>query len=58
VENAREALKKRPELTYKVAQILARRLGATTSFLVESREKLESTSDLAFLEKVYELLGK
>jgi CRP/FNR family transcriptional regulator, cyclic AMP receptor protein len=58
VENAREALKKRPELTYKVAQILARRLGATTSFLVESREKLESTADLAFLEKVYELLGK
>src|SRR5687768_16219682 len=40
VENASQALKNRPELTYKVAQILARRLGATTSFLVDSREKL------------------
>lgn len=58
VENAREALKQRPELTFKVAQILARRLGATTSFLVESREKLESTADRDFLEKVAHLLGK
>jgi len=58
VENARDALKKHPELTYKVAQILARRLGATTAFLVESREKLEDTADLDFLEKVYDLLGR
>ena len=58
VENAAQALKKHPELTYKVAQILARRLGATTAFLVESREKLEETADLDFLEKVYDLLGR
>jgi CRP/FNR family transcriptional regulator, cyclic AMP receptor protein len=58
VENAADALRKRPELTYKVAQILARRLGATTAFLVDSREKLEDTADLDFLEKVYDLLGK
>ena len=58
VENAAEALRKRPELTYKVAQILARRLGATTAFLVDSREKLENNADLEFVEKVYELLGK
>ena len=58
VENAAQALKKHPELTYKVAQILARRLGATTAFLVESREKLEDTADLDFLEKVYDLLGR
>lgn len=58
VENAAEALKKNPQLTYKVAQILARRLSATTSFLVDSREKLEQTADLEFLEKVYELLGR
>ena len=58
VENARDALKKHPELTYKVAQILARRLGATTAFLVDSREKLEDTADLDFLEKVYDLLGR
>lgn len=58
VENARDALKKHPELTYKVAQILARRLGATTAFLVESREKLADTADLDFLEKVYDLLGR
>jgi len=58
VENAAQALRKHPELTYKVAQILARRLGATTAFLVESRERLEETSDLEFLEKVYDLLGR
>jgi CRP/FNR family cyclic AMP-dependent transcriptional regulator len=58
VENAAQALKNRPELTYKVAQILARRLGSTTAFLVESREKLADTSDLDFLEKVYDLLGR
>ena len=58
VENAAQALKKYPDLTYKVAQILARRLGSTTAFLVESREKLEETSDLEFLEKVYDLLGR
>lgn len=58
VENAAAVLKKHPELTYKVAQILARRLGATTAFLVESREKLEDTADLDFLERVYDLLGR
>ena len=58
VENAAQALRKHPDLTYKVAQILARRLGSTTAFLVESREKLEQTSDLDFLEKVYDLLGR
>ena len=58
VENAAQALKSHPELTYKVAQILARRLGATTSFLVQSREQLENTADLDFLEKVYDLLGR
>lgn len=58
VENAAQVLKKHPELTYKVAQILARRLGATTAFLVESREKLADTADLDFLEKVYDLLGR
>ena len=58
VENASQALKGHPELTYKVAQILARRLGATTSFLVQSREQLENTADLDFLEKVYDLLGR
>jgi CRP-like cAMP-binding protein len=58
VENASQALKKHPELTYKVAQILARRLGSTTTFLVESREQLENSADLEFLEKVYELLGR
>lgn len=58
VDNAAQALKSRPELTYKVAQILAKRLGATTAFLVESREKLENTADLEFLEKVYDLLGR
>ena len=58
VDNAAQALRKNPDLTYKVAQILARRLGATTAFLVESREKLEDTADLDFLEKVYDLLGR
>jgi len=58
VENAAQALRKNPDLTYKVAQILARRLGATTAFLVDSREKLENTADLDFLEKVYDLLGR
>lgn len=58
VENAATALRKHPELLYKVAQILARRLGATTTFLVETREKLADTADLEFLEKVYELLGR
>ena len=58
VENAAQVLRKHPELTYKVAQILARRLGATTAFLVESREKLENTADLDFLERVYDLLGR
>ncbi len=57
VENARDALRKNPELTYKVAQILARRLGATTTYLADSREKLADTADLEFLERVYDLLG-
>lgn len=56
VENAAVALHKHPELTYKVAQILARRLAATTTFLVNSRARLAGTGDLEFLEQVYELL--
>lgn len=58
VENAREALRQHPELTFKVAQILARRLNATTEFLVDSQEKLEAVGGLSFVEKVYELVGR
>lgn len=58
VADAASALKRHPDLLYKVAQILARRLGATTTFLVETREQLADAADLEFLEKVYDLLGR
>lgn len=58
VENAAQVLRSHPELTYKVAQILARRLGATTAFLVQSREQLEQVLDPEFIDKVQELLGR
>jgi CRP/FNR family cyclic AMP-dependent transcriptional regulator len=58
VENAASVLHSHPELTYKVAQILARRLAATTTFLVASRERLAGTGDLDFLEQVYDLLDR
>jgi CRP-like cAMP-binding protein len=58
VDNAREALRQHPELTFKVAQILARRLNATTDFLVASQERLEAVGGIEFVEKVYELVGR
>ena len=56
VEHARDSLKKHPELLYKVAQILARRLSATTTFLVDARSQFAGKEDLVFLEEVFELL--
>lgn len=58
IENAREALRRHPELTFKVAQILARRLDATSAFLVESQEQIEGAGGLDFIARVHELVGR
>lgn len=57
VENAAQVLKKHPDLTYKVAQILARRLGATSQVLVDARERYAGKDDLVLLEQIFEILG-
>jgi CRP/FNR family transcriptional regulator, cyclic AMP receptor protein len=53
VENASAAVKSRPELTYAIAQLLARRLQAVTSYLVDiKRQYADSDTHLGLMDKV------
>lgn len=53
VDDAPTAVRTRPELTYAIAQILARRLSALTTYLVDiKRQYADSNTHLAVMDKV------
>ena len=53
VENASAAVRRRPELTYAIAQLLAHRLSALTAYLVDiKRQYADSNSHLTLLDQV------
>jgi CRP/FNR family cyclic AMP-dependent transcriptional regulator len=57
VDDASTAVQKRPELTYAIAQILARRLSALTAYLVDiKRQYADSNTHLAVMDQVLDSL--
>jgi CRP-like cAMP-binding protein len=53
VEDASAAVQGRPELTYAIAQLLARRLSAVTAYLVDiKRQYADSNTHLALMDQV------
>jgi len=53
VENASAAVRQRPELTYAIAQLLARRLSALTAYLVDiKRQYADSNTHLTLMDQV------
>jgi len=53
VEDASACVRKRPELTYAIAQLLARRLSAVTAYLVDiKRQYADSDTHLALMDQV------
>jgi CRP/FNR family transcriptional regulator, cyclic AMP receptor protein len=53
IDDASECVQKRPELTYAIAQILARRLSALTAYLVDiKRQYADSNTHLGLMDQV------
>jgi CRP/FNR family transcriptional regulator, cyclic AMP receptor protein len=53
VEDASSAVRRRPELTYAIAQLLARRLTALTAYLVDiKRQYADSNTHLMLMDQV------
>ena len=53
VEGASAAVQRRPELTYAIAQLLARRLSAVTAYLVDiKRQYADSDTPLGLMDQV------
>jgi CRP/FNR family transcriptional regulator, cyclic AMP receptor protein len=53
VDHASAIVQKRPELTYAIAQLLARRLAAVTTYLVDiKRQYADSNTHLALMDQV------
>ena len=53
VEDASGSVRRRPELTYAIAQLLARRLSAVTAYLVDiKRQYADSNTHLALMDQV------
>ena len=53
VDNASTAVRDRPELTYAIAQLLARRLAALTAYLVDiKRQYADSNTHLTLMDQV------
>jgi len=53
VENASAAVRRRPELTYAIARLLAHRLSALTAYLVDiKRQYADSDSHLTLMDQV------
>jgi CRP-like cAMP-binding protein len=53
VEGASASVRSRPELTYAIAQLLARRLSAVTAYLVDiKRQYADSNTHLALMDQV------
>jgi CRP/FNR family cyclic AMP-dependent transcriptional regulator len=53
VEDASASVQKRPELTYAIARLLARRLSAVTAYLVDiKRQYAESNTHLGLMDQV------
>lgn len=53
IDNASAAAKTRPEITYAIAQLLARRLSAVTAYLVDiKRQYADSNTHLAMMDQV------
>jgi len=53
VDQASAVVQKRPELTYAIAQLLARRLAAVTTYLVDiKRQYADSNTHLALMDQV------
>lgn len=53
VENAAEAVRTQPELTFAIATLLARRLNAVTTYLVDiKRQYADSNTHLGLMDKV------
>ncbi|HEY2817194.1 MAG TPA: Crp/Fnr family transcriptional regulator [Casimicrobiaceae bacterium] len=53
VENASDYVRTQPELTYAIAQLLARRLSAVTAYLVDiKRQYADSNTHLALMDQV------
>lgn len=53
VENASSAVRQRPELTYAIAQLLARRLSALTLYMVDiKRQYADSNTHLTLMDQV------
>ena len=53
VENASSAVRQRPELTYAIAQLLARRLSALTAYMVDiKRQYAGSNTHLTLMDQV------
>jgi hypothetical protein len=53
MDDASAAVQKRPELTYAIAQLLARRLTALTAYLVDiKRQYANSNTHLALMDQV------
>jgi CRP/FNR family cyclic AMP-dependent transcriptional regulator len=53
MDGASAAVQRRPELTYAIAQLLARRLSAVTSYLVDiKRQYADSNTHLALMDQV------
>jgi CRP/FNR family transcriptional regulator, cyclic AMP receptor protein len=53
IDNASVSVQRRPELTYAIAQILARRLAAVTAYLVDiKRQYADSNTHLGLMDQV------
>ena len=53
VDGASESVQRRPELTYAIAKLLARRLSAVTAYLVDiKRQYADSNTHLALMDQV------
>ena len=53
VEDASASVQRRPELTYAIAQVLARRLSGVTAYLVDiKRQYADSSTHLALMDQV------
>ncbi len=53
IDNASAAVKTRPEITYAIAQLLARRLSAVTAYLVDiKRQYADTNTHLAMMDQV------
>ena len=53
VDGASESVQRRPELTYAIAKLLARRLSAVTAYLVDiKRQYADSNTHLALMDEV------